>query len=371
MANDTSKKIRAREAVNDIRSGMSGADLRAKYGLSPQGLTQLFRKLAEAGLLEEHGPERQQGRNDSGSGRPTLKSLAAEVPDWPPGSEDAPVTPQPRRKEDRFQEATDGESEDSVPEVRRMERTEWIMLLVTPLIALLCFVFFWPAWILATFHILSHEMGHAIFGWVFGYPSFPQFDILYGGGLTRHFERYTILLIVIYLGFGVLAYLYRGNRAMLIAIVAVALTHGIISSTSMHSVIILFMGHGTELLIAGLFIFRCLSGRAVVHPAERPLYGVIGFFMLFYDLRFAYRLLTSPSRVEEYLGGKADLDNDFVRIAHDYLGVNMSWVVLLFFVCCILCPLLSFLAFRYMEYLHAGIATLLSRKQDEVESTTI
>ncbi|MBI5572080.1 MAG: hypothetical protein HY914_19205 [Desulfomonile tiedjei] len=371
MANSTRKKIKAGEAVNDIRSGMTDADLREKYGLSPQGLALLFGRLADAGLLERHELEHLQGWRDSSSGELTRKPPAAAWPVRPRGFDGAPDTTQFTQEDDRFLKTTPDDSADSVPEVRHLERTEWIMLLVTPLIALLCFVFFWPAWILSTFTILSHEMGHAIFGWVFGYPSFPQFDILYGGGLTRHFERYTILLIVIYLGFGVLAYLNRGNRPMLTAIVAVALTHGIISSTSMHSVIILFMGHGTELIIAGLFIFRCLSGRAVVHPAERPLYGVIGFFIVFYDLRFAYGLLTSRLRVEEYLDGKADLDNDFVRIAYDHLHVNMSSVVLLFFVCCVLSPLLSFLAFRYMEYLHAGIAAVLHGKADAVEETTL
>lgn len=47
------QKIGAREAVNDIRSGMSDADLMQKYGLSEKGLDSLFKKLVEAKLLEE------------------------------------------------------------------------------------------------------------------------------------------------------------------------------------------------------------------------------------------------------------------------------------------------------------------------------
>ena len=45
-------KIGAREAVKDITSGMTDADLMKKYNLSAKGLASLFRKLAEAKLLE-------------------------------------------------------------------------------------------------------------------------------------------------------------------------------------------------------------------------------------------------------------------------------------------------------------------------------
>ena len=34
------------------------------------------------------------------------------------------------------------------------------------------------------FVVLVHEMGHAIAGWLFGYPSLPAFDFTYGGGVT-------------------------------------------------------------------------------------------------------------------------------------------------------------------------------------------
>lgn len=381
MANNTGKRISANEAVKDIRSGMTGTDLMAKYGLSPNELKVLFEKLANAGLLEPPGSDLQNGRRNATvrehhreqtlAGMPRHGAIAvpAQGHQYPAGI--GPIQRQSAGNRyldemyDSSAETVYDDALDSAPEVRRMERTQWVMLLVTPLVALLCFVFFWPRWILDTFRILIHEMGHAIFGWVFGYPSFPQFDIIFGGGLTRHFERNTVLLIAIYLGFGFLAYLYRNNRTMLIVLTVAASLHAIVSYTDIHSVIILFMGHGTELIIAGIFIFRCLSGRAVVHPAERPLYGVIGFFILFFDFRFAFGLLTSASRVKDYLGGKGDLDNDFVRIAHDHLHVSLSSVVGVFFLCCILCLLLSFLAFRYMEHFHAALASLLTRDANE------
>jgi hypothetical protein len=47
------QKINARQAVNDIRSGMTDAELMKKYSLTDKGLESLFRKLVEAKLLEE------------------------------------------------------------------------------------------------------------------------------------------------------------------------------------------------------------------------------------------------------------------------------------------------------------------------------
>jgi hypothetical protein len=46
-------KIGAREAANDIRSGMTDAELMEKYHLTAKGLESLFRKLAEAKLLDQ------------------------------------------------------------------------------------------------------------------------------------------------------------------------------------------------------------------------------------------------------------------------------------------------------------------------------
>ncbi|MCL4552510.1 MAG: M50 family metallopeptidase, partial [Candidatus Marsarchaeota archaeon] len=150
----------------------------------------------------------------------------------------------------------DDESESTIPEPQTLDRTGWMMLLVGPVVALACFAFFWFRWILETFKTLVHEMGHAIFGWLFGYPSFPAFDVIWGGGVTIHTERSTLLCILIYAGFAGLFWVYRKNRGTLIVLTILVLIYSVCAFTSIHSVLILFMGHGTELVIAGLFIYR-------------------------------------------------------------------------------------------------------------------
>ena len=47
--------------------------------------------------------------------------------------------------------------------------------------------------------ILVHEMGHAAFGWLFGYPSIPVFDFSYGGGVTLQHGRSALLAALVIL----------------------------------------------------------------------------------------------------------------------------------------------------------------------------
>lgn len=435
MSEQRKRKISARDAAKDIRSGMPVPDLMRKYGLSEAGVRLLLDKLVDAGVLRRDEVGLGSARGDSAEGVPqTCPACGApnrgEGREWPNcgairigrdsarggdsqtagrgkgrsthsmnvpaghgehsahrtsdetlAHEIAPRADRRTRSDSIGPPLSDGrtgyngiqdleetgadEVADSRPEPRSLEKSEWLMVLLTPIGALLCFAFFWFRWTLQTFTTLVHEMGHAIFGWLFGYPSLPAFDLIWGGGVTVHIERSPLLLIVIYIGLAGLVYLYRNNRATVVVLLVLIALHALFSYTSIHSVIILFMGHGTELIIAGLFIYRCLSGRAVVHRAERPLYGIIGFFILFSDLSMAYGLLSSASYRREYLDAKGgDLEMDFIRIARDHIHSDMTSVVFVFLMCCIATLVLSFLAFRYMEYIHSAVAGLLTRDHD-------
>jgi hypothetical protein len=426
MPPEPKRTINAKEAVSDIRSGLSADELMQKYRLSAKGLDALVGKLLGAGLLHENESYRRpddgarvvhvawkcpacgaaqtreyaecpqcgvivakfQNRRSENEGVESQSEIAPPLSapspfDPPPGggtaqqsderlfSTEASVRADVRSTavqgfaDDQEDHANgiDEEEENTVPEPQTLDRSGWIMLLVGPVAALICFVFFWFRWILETFKTLVHEMGHAIFGWLFGYPSFPAFDVIWGGGVTIHTERSTLLRIIIYIGFAGLFWVYRKNRGTLIFLSILVLIYSVCAFTSIHSVLILFMGHGTELVIAGLFIYRSLSGRAIIHVVERPLYAIIGFFIVFADIGMAYKLLTSFTYRQDYLGAKGgDLDMDFIVIARDYLHSDMSSVVMVFFACCLACLLISFLAFRYMEYLHSAAASLLARE---------
>jgi len=196
------------------------------------------------------------------------------------------------------------------------------------------------------FITLVHELGHAVVGWLFGYPSIPAFDFMYGGGVTMHQQRAMPLV------YGVLALLvtaavfYRRNLKTVATLAFVTILYALSAFTPIHEVLNLFMGHGTELIIAGIFLYRGFSGFAVVHAVERPLYAFLGFFVLFSDLRFAWRLITDPVHrylYEEAKGGGHWMD--FSRIAEEYLRVDLSVVALFFLLCCFL-PLIAIWIYR-------------------------
>jgi hypothetical protein len=258
--------------------------------------------------------------------------------------------------------------EESEPEIEapleplHMHKEDWIALAVSLGIAAVVFAVPLLKHIFNTLMILVHEMGHMIFGWVLGYPSAPAFDLTYGGGVTLHTDRSALLLIVIYALLAFLVFSFRKNIMALTFLLIITLVHFALTITSLNQVLILFMGHGTELLIAGIFFYRALSGAAVVHSVERPLYASIALFIVFSDLTFSYRLMTSPFARAEYADAKGGGHwMDFSRIAIDYLHVNLTSVALGFFLCCLITLPAGFLAFRYQEYLRVGLKRLVTR----------
>jgi hypothetical protein len=101
------------------------------------------------------------------------------------------------------------------------------------------------------------------------------------------------------------------------------------------------------------------------------LYAIIGFFIIFADIALGFGLLTSADLRAEYLGAKGgDMDMDFQVIAQDYLHVKMTSVVFFFFLCSLIAPVLSFLAFRYEEYIHSVIAALWVRDPRHLDETS-
>ncbi len=209
---------------------------------------------------------------------------------------------------------------------------------------LLAGVFFFvrPLWITAQFLvIIIHELGHTIFGWLFGFASIPALDLKYGGGWAYHQARSDILLLAIY---GILLWgLYNvrnKDKAFNIGCV-ILLIYGFLAHTDGHQILIIFMGHGFELVIASVFLFRAFSGSSIIHQAERPLYGALGFFIVFNNIWFAYSLLAIPAAKHRYMLGKGGHLHDFHRIAN-ILDLPLSVVAGFFLLTCFLPPIISY-----------------------------
>jgi len=197
--------------------------------------------------------------------------------------------------------------------------------------------------------ILVHEFGHAVFGWLFGYPSVPALDFQYGGGVTISFERHMAILVSVY-ALWIVPFVFwaRYNLKRIMVLAILVIIYSICAFTCANDVIILYMGHGMELVFAGIFIYRALSGSSVVNSIERPLYGCVGMFIVMDDIRFAYRLMTDETTRQWYEAAKGGGHiMDFSRIAENYLNVELTSVAAFFLVCCILTPFLAWAFLRW------------------------
>jgi hypothetical protein len=187
--------------------------------------------------------------------------------------------------------------------------------------------------------VLVHELGHTAASWLFGYPALPALDFTYGGGVSLTFGRRPVLVV----GFVValvllLGWAWRHPRWRLVAAAVVGLWI-LASLTAIHEVVILAMGHGAELLFAALCLHRAITGDAVERPVERPLYAMVGWFLVLEGVWFAWGLMTDPGKRQAYQDAKGGGHwMDFSRLATDYLGVDLSWIALLFLVACVATP---------------------------------
>lgn len=252
-------------------------------------------------------------------------------------------------------------------EPQEIEREGWVALGLGLILAGVVLIFPGLTSLFSYFITLVHELGHSLFAWIFGYPSIPAFDFTYGGGVTITFgEKKIWILLLIYLAFGGLFYYYRKNRLSLIFLSGSFGLYTLFLLTELHEILGLFMGHGTELVFAGIFLYRAISGFACIYPVERPLYAFIGFFTIFYNLRFSYQLWMNPVYRAEYAEAKGGGDwMDFSRIARDYLQIEVSTVAAFFFFCCFLPFLLSFVVFRYQAYVSSFVLSILEKEPDE------
>lgn len=223
----------------------------------------------------------------------------------------------------------------------RAEREGQVALAAGLAVALVAFSFPFSRFVFGYFVTLVHEMGHTLAGWLFGYPSIPAFDFAYGGGVTSHQARMVLLPILVQGALLWLAFLFRRNPLSLGLSLGVAAFYGFTAWTGAHHAWILAMGHGTELLIAAIFLHRSFSGDACQLSAERPVYAFAGAFTLLHDLHFAFQLVTSPEQRQLYGDAKGGGHwMDFSRLANETFQVPLETVAAWFLVLCFLPPLL-------------------------------
>ena len=192
-----------------------------------------------------------------------------------------------------------------------------------------------------------HELGHVATSWFFGCPALPSFDLTYGGGVSHRTGQVPLVLILIY---GVITSAIlraRGDRRELLATLICAIVYTFAAFSPLREFLIVAMGHGMELTIAGIFLYRALSGSQILRGSERPLYAFVGLFIVLADARFAYQLMSSRQHRDEYGDAKGGGHwMDFSRLADEHLHMSLQSVAVLFLLACLLTPPAAFLVHR-------------------------
>lgn len=201
---------------------------------------------------------------------------------------------------------------------------------------------------------IAHELGHAVFAWVFGFPAVPAFDFAYGGGVTSIEEEQRMWIVAAVYGLmGYAGWRVRRHPPTLVALGGVAVLYSYAVFSDWAEVTILTMGHGTELIIAGVFLYRAMSGDAILQVDERPAYAMAGLLILIYDAKFAWGLTTDDFARELYDEGKGGMMNDFSMVViylRGYIrGMAIEDIGRWFLVGCGVTVVVAWLAHRYQN----------------------
>jgi len=203
------------------------------------------------------------------------------------------------------------------------------------------------SWIFNFLSTIVHELGHWLVRLFFAYPALPAFD--FGeGGVTISFSRMWLMLLIIY-GIWILQlWRNRHNRKALVVLGTLLGVYVVMAHTGIDKAVALCAGHATELLIAGVFLYRAWSASAILVPLERPLYAAVGFYMTGIQLAFAWEVLSDAEARSAYIH-RENVVNDFIRL-RDQLGLPLNLPLALVLIVAGSLPVLSFLAFRYQAW---------------------
>lgn len=248
-------------------------------------------------------------------------------------------------------------------EVRSVSSDTRRALIVGVGLAVLVYIFPFSRFVLSYLGILVHEMGHAAGAWLFGHPAIPSFDFLHGGGVTAVGERSTPVVLMIYGLLSMALWRLREHPPWSWIAATLVAVYTVLSFTRFPELFWVALGHGMELIIAGVFLFRALSGRAIRIPVERPLYVACALFLVLENIDLAWGLMHSPEARELYslaAGLKSCGDGDLTRLGRDFLGVSLPAVASGLLLASLATPLLSLWLYRYGAVVRRRISRLLT-----------
>ncbi len=212
-----------------------------------------------------------------------------------------------------------------VPETK-ISPSQWKILAIGLTSAIVLFAVPPTRFICSALVTLFHEFGHAVMGWLMGYPSLPAFDLVYGGGLTSHGEFRLSIVIAIACAFAYCGWRIRTNRVAVVILGILFLIWVLfVSREWRRELAFASAGHLGELILATIFLYKALFDEGWRWPqAERPAAAFVAAFVQINSIAFCLKLLGNPEFLAWYREGKGGaMMNDMEVIAldiHIWLG---------------------------------------------------
>lgn len=185
---------------------------------------------------------------------------------------------------------------------------------------------FIPATGLDYMAVFFHELGHAAGGWVFGYLSLPSFDFQHGGGMTYYLNRSMLFVCAVSALMLMGAITLYKNLHIVPAFVLGGLipVHAALALTGAHDIVLSFMGHAAEMVIAVFCLMRAVLGHTAGGAAERWLNMIFGFYLVGRNLILSGGILFSDVARIAYSMQKGEHNfGDFSRMA-EALDVSIT-----------------------------------------------
>jgi len=195
-------------------------------------------------------------------------------------------------------------------------------LLIAPLVSVLPIANY-MGWFLAS---LVHEIGHCAAAWLAGLPAVPAIR-LDGHAAAVHGERVLFLAAAIWGLLATSAWHLPVREHRVHALVAVGIGYPLYAFGPFTDGAFLLAGHAAELAFATLCLWRALVPGFTESPVERGAYSTLGWYLLGSNLFLTVGLVRDEGTRRLYeAGGSFGLTNDYVRVAHEVLGVPLEAV---------------------------------------------
>ncbi len=186
-------------------------------------------------------------------------------------------------------------------------------------------------WLIGT---VLHEGGHLFFNLLTACPALPTIRL---DGHAACVSRSQIFFVAIIIWLIFIYNIYVNHKEdkhnLKLFFIVSSIIYPIISFVpTIKLFLLLLAGHGTEIIIAGVFFFRVKTGLLVQNEIDRLLNSTLAWYLIITNLVFAFSVsFIDSARAKYYSGGSFGLTNDFVRISNDITGLDISFVLIPFF----------------------------------------